>query len=146
MSVLDGIGVQVEATSVPAEMGNVQPVLHEIRHALELLQSSGEKTVIDLRAIPFGPGDKAQLLAELGTGEVSARIDALGPTHIRETALPGVWLVEYRAPDDSELALHIEVARVPGLLSTPTGEITIALEHLKERLNSSSPAPGGTEE
>lgn len=146
MSVLDSIGVTVETAAIPADWGNALPVLHEIRNALIKLQQAGESTVIDLSAIPFGPGDRERLLETLGTGEVSARVDALGATHIHETTLPGVWRVHYHSPDDRELALHIEITRLPSLLGTPAEEIPLAIERLSQRLDSSPSAIGGTEE
>ena len=47
------------------------------------LADTGEPTRIDLAALPFGPGDEKRLLGWLGRGEVSATIDALGPTRRR---------------------------------------------------------------
>jgi len=64
---------------------NVQPLLHEIRHALARLLDDGGHTVIDLRSLPLAPGEEEQLLDELGQGEVYARLHALGPTEIVET-------------------------------------------------------------
>jgi hypothetical protein len=37
---------------------NVQPLLHEIRHALATLLDDGGNTVIDLRSLPLAPGLK----------------------------------------------------------------------------------------
>jgi hydrogenase-1 operon protein HyaF len=145
MSTLDGIGISIERVR-PLDTGNDTPVLYEIRHALEALQRSGQSTTIDLSAIPFAPGDRDRLLETLGTGEVTACIEALGKTLIRETALAGVWLVDYRSPNDNELALHIEVTRSPSLLNTPIVEVSAALERLGDQLASTVPAAGGKEE
>ena len=65
MSSLDKITIKAE----PAVFHpNAWPVLHEIRHALRRLAEEGEGTIIDLRAIPFGPGDEELLLRTLGEG------------------------------------------------------------------------------
>ena len=40
---------------------NVQPLLHEIRHALARLLDDGGHTVIDLRSLPLAPGEEEQL-------------------------------------------------------------------------------------
>jgi hydrogenase-1 operon protein HyaF len=72
---------------------NVQPLLHEIRHALVKLLDEGGNTVIDLRSMPLAPGEEQKLLDELGRGEVAARLQALGPSEIIETRYPGVWVV-----------------------------------------------------
>ncbi len=55
---------------------NTLPLLNEVRHALKRLVRTGESTIIDLRAIPFGPGDEERLLDLLGQGEVMATLDA----------------------------------------------------------------------
>jgi hydrogenase-1 operon protein HyaF len=133
---LNGIDIPVQAHRAPPEAGNALPLLHEIRHALQRLRQEGEPTLIDLSAIPFGPGDRDRLLAALGEGEVSARIEALGPTLIRETALAGVWLVQYFDPDGQELVLHIEISHCPRLLRTPIEDLDLALRQLDDQLDS----------
>jgi len=70
---------------------NVQPLLHEIRHALAQLLEQGKETVIDLRGIPLAPGEEVAIEQALGEGEVRATLSALGPSEIRETSFPGVW-------------------------------------------------------
>jgi hydrogenase-1 operon protein HyaF len=118
------------------EFGNAPPVLHQIRHALERLLLTGESTRIDLNAMPFGPGDLDRLTSLLGRGEVSARIDAAGPTEIQETAIPGVWLVDYRNADGERLTLQIEIADIPELLLAPHQDLATAIALLDTRLES----------
>jgi hydrogenase-1 operon protein HyaF len=84
--------------------------------------------------MPFGPGDEAYLLQTLGTGEVTARINAIGWTEIKETAFAGIWLVEHRSPEDARLAFHIEVAEVPFLLRTPKEDLEAARRRLETSL------------
>jgi hydrogenase-1 operon protein HyaF len=129
---LKSIGVVVE--EVPAGAGNALPVLHEVLHALRRLSENGDHTVIDLRSIPFGPGDEQALLETLGEGEISATLDALGRTEIRETRYHGVWVVDYLGPDGERVGLQIEVTEVPGLLRTPAGDIGDAVAALQEML------------
>lgn len=109
-------------------------ILHEVRHALTRLSEQGETTCIDLAALPLSPSGEAELLGLLGRGEVSARIEALGPTHCWESAFPGVWVLDYRNSDDERLALQIEIARVPTLLLTPTADLAAARRTLEARL------------
>lgn len=123
------------------ERGNALPILHEVRHALGRLIAAGETTQIDLEAIPFGPGDLERLTALLGAGEVSATIAALGPTLIQETAIPGVWLVDYRNSDDERLALHVEVATIPGILRVQPEDLASATAILDARLSGGPDAP-----
>jgi hydrogenase-1 operon protein HyaF len=136
MSGLDSIHIAVEHThpKALAEAENALPVLHEIRHALSQLLETAESTIIDLSAIPFGPGDKERLLETLGRGEVSATVDSLGLTQIYETAYPGVWIIEYLSPQDTTLALHIEITTLPSLLATPREDISDSLLQLENRL------------
>ena len=135
MSGLDSINVSVEGPgSNNGTALNAVPLLHEIRHALEKLASDGETTTIDLSSIPFGPGDKDQLFEVLGRGEVDATVDAMGATRVHETAFPGVWVVQYFAVTEQELATHIEVTRCPSLLITPEQDLADSALALRARL------------
>ena len=119
--------------SVP-EHGHALPILHEIRHALERLLADGEETRIDLHSMPFGPGDLERLTAVLGSGEVQARVEALGPTLIRETAIPGVWLVDYRSLENQRLSYQIEIAAIPEILRPRPEDLADSLGALEARL------------
>lgn len=151
MSSLDQIPVVIESGSAdrpahPADAnprwhGNAEPILHEVRHALARLINSGETTKIDLKAMPFGPGDLEHLLSVLGTGEVQASIDALGPTRVQETAIPGVWLVDYLNSEAHRLALHLEIATVPEILCPQPQDLNDAIAALDARLNPDQSAP-----
>ena len=134
MSALDSIAIAVEVPRLAQEWGNALPILHEIRHGLERLAATGEPTLIDLRAIPFGPGDEARLLERLGRGEVEASIHALGETLIRETAIPAVWLLDFLNAEGERIALHLEIARVPGLLLTQPEDLAEAPARLDQIL------------
>jgi hydrogenase-1 operon protein HyaF len=131
MPAFDHCVIPVES---PGLRHNTLPILHQVRHALARLAESGERTVIDLQAIPFGPGDEEQLLRVLGQGEVSAEIRALGPTRVSETAYAGVWLVDYRDSEEARLALQIEVAEIPDILKSPVEDVAEAAERLSQRL------------
>ena len=135
MSGLHSIPIRVEADSGPhTERGNAIPILYEVRHALGRLIAAGEQTRIDLNAIPFGPGDEDRLVGLLGTGEVSANVEALGPTRVQETAIPGVWLVDYRNAENERLALHLEIAAIPEILRTQREDLDTAIAALDARL------------
>jgi hydrogenase-1 operon protein HyaF len=116
------------------ERGNAIPILHEVRHALGRLIAAGQETSIDLNAIPFGPGDEERLIDLLGTGEVAATIEALGPTQVQETAIPGVWLLDYRNVEGERLALHLEIAAVPQILRTHSEDLDSSIAALDARL------------
>lgn len=129
MSALDAIQVNVEAAT-----GNVEPLLHEIRHALKRLAQGEDGTVIDLRRLPFAPGEEEHLEAILGQGEVRAELQALGPTVVRETSYPGVWLVTHYNNDDAVTAKFIEVTRMPEVLMSQQEDIEISINKLESEL------------
>ena len=109
---------------------NVRPLLNEIRHALEKLLATGETSAIDLRSIPLAPGEEEQLEAALGAGEISAVLEAMGPSEIRETGYPGVWLVTHFNVDRQLMGKFIEITRVPDLLKSQDVDIADGLQRL----------------
>jgi len=129
MSSMNAIPVNVEPFT-----GNVQPLLHEIRHALRRLAGGEEGTTIDLRALPLAPGEEARIEETLGQGEVRAELQALGPTVVQETAYPGVWLVTHRNTEDRIVARFIEVTRIPRILAAQNEDIEKGLEKLESEL------------
>ncbi|MEJ2309612.1 MAG: hydrogenase expression/formation C-terminal domain-containing protein [Gammaproteobacteria bacterium] len=114
--------------------GNVQPLLHEIFHALQRLYDNGEVTIIDLRALPLAPGEEEQIEQKLGRGEVQARIDALGPSEIIETAIAGVWLVTHYNAEEEVLGRMIEICRIPALLESQDQDIEYGLDDMEALL------------
>lgn len=136
---LGAVSIRIEMASPDA--GNATPVLYETLHALRRLHAVGEPTVIDLRAIPFGPGDEEKLLRALGEGEILATVEALGPTRIRETRYHGVWVVDYRDAEDQRIGLQLEITEVPSLLKTPAEDIEEAAEALAETLAAAAQTP-----
>lgn len=140
MSRLDSISVRVEGAAENAfRTENLRPLLQEVVHALRTLSETGEGTTIDVSAMPFSAQDETDLRAHLGEGEVSATVNAFGPTLVQETALPGVWLVEHLDGEDRRLAMHIEVARVPAILVAPIEDIADGLRILDRRQNQVPP-------
>ena len=133
MSALDEIPVSVETAT-----GNVAPLLHEIRHALKRLAAGEEGTTIDLRGMPLAPGEENRLESVLGTGEIRAEIDALGPTLVQETSFAGVWLITHKNPEGRVIARFIEVTRVPEILKSQPEDIELAVSKLEEELMSGS--------
>lgn len=114
--------------------GNAQPILHEVRHALALLMCCGQPTCIDLRAIPMGPGDEAELEAFLGSGEISATLNSQGESTIRETAYPGVWLITHRDETGQIVSRFIEITFVPDILQSQGEDVRAGLQALTARL------------
>ena len=113
---------------------NSLPLLHEIAHALRRLHLEGVATTLDLNAIPFGPGDERQLIEFLGTGEVSAKLEAMGESHIRESGFSGVWIIEHWSANGERVAFQIEITKLPAILETQTEDIAEGLSMLQEAL------------
>jgi len=129
MSTLDEIPITTEVAT-----GNVEPLLHEIRHALKRLAEGKEGTVIDLKRLPLAPGEEERIAATLGTGEVRAEVDALGPTLIQETSYPGVWLITHKNADDVVVARFVEVTYIPELLKSQQADIDAGINRLENEL------------
>jgi len=129
MSALDAIAVNTEIAS-----GNVEPLLHEIRHALKRLANGDEGAVIDLQRLPLAPGEEERIEAALGKGEVRAEVNALGLTQVLETSYPGVWLITHRNAEDSIVARFIEVTDMPELLKSQRADIEHGIQKLETEL------------
>lgn len=129
MSTLDDITVNVETST-----GNVPPLLHEIRHALERLAKGEPGAAIDLRSLPLAPGEEERIENILGEGEVRAELESLGKTLVQETAYPGVWLVTHRNVDDAVVARFIEVTRMPDILMSQQQDIERGISQLEREL------------
>jgi len=132
MSGLDNIAVKIESFT-----GNVQPSLHEIRHALQRVAEGEAGTVIDLRSLPLAPGEEQQIESELGQGEIFAELYAEGTTTIRESSYPGVWLVTHSNAAQEIVSKFIEVTLCPDLLKSQQDDIETGLERLDEHLSDS---------
>lgn len=115
--------------------GNDILILHEIRHALGRLLAHEEATTIDLRSIPMAPGEEARIEEMLGEGEINVRMNALGPSTIKETGIAGVWLITHFNTGDEILGKYIEISRMPEILLSPLEDIENGLQDLERRLS-----------
>jgi hydrogenase-1 operon protein HyaF len=124
-----------QETQAPASPfhGNVRPILNEVMHAIDRLLETDEPTTIDLAGLPFGPGELEHLEATLGTGELSAKLDAQGTGRIRETAYPGVWCLEHRNAHDEVVGRYIEITRTPEILSSQDADIVAGRVRLEDQ-------------
>lgn len=113
--------------------GNVRPILNEVLHAVDRLLKDNEPTTIDLAGLPFGPGELDYLEATLGTGELSAKLDALGTSRIRETVYPGVWWLEHRNAFDEVVGRYLEITRTPEILSSQDADIVAGRARLEDQ-------------
>jgi hydrogenase-1 operon protein HyaF len=130
MSALDRIAVKI-VPSADLPTGNAKPLLRELEGLLEAWVERGESASIDLRSLPLSLGDYDELRAALGSGAVAARIDAIGPTEVRETSFAAVWWVTHRNEAGETVAELIEVCEVPAILRAPAEDAAESLERLR---------------
>ena len=134
-SKLEAIPVAVDGECAAAGApGNALAILHEIEAMLASLAQRGQAGSIDLRRTPLCREDYAYLQDSLGRGEASAEVDALGVSHIQETAVPGVWWIKHRNTAGKVVGEFIEVARCPELLMTPEAALHDGQQLLRDRL------------
>lgn len=139
--------IPVELVGKPREAGSparALAVLHQIQALLETFIASGQTASIDLRRLPLGADERDYLERLLGHGEVNARLDALGPTLIRETAVSGVWWITHRNRRDKILGEFIEVTACPDLFKTSPDELRAGQRLLRNRLSSAQSEKRGS--
>jgi hydrogenase-1 operon protein HyaF len=116
-------------------IGNLRALLNEIAARLERLAEDGIASSIDLKSLPFAPGEYEQLRFLLGTGEVSARIEAIGPSAVVETRYAGVWWVTHYNVEDDIIADSIDITTLPEILKSQPADIRDGLALLHVQLN-----------
>lgn len=115
MSKLENIEVSIEQGHTPSQL---PAILSELQFKLQQLIDTGTSDSIDLRSLPLFPGDYEQLKQHLGHGEIHVSIDAMGPSEIYETTIPGIWWVSHFNNQDENIAEYIEVTPLPELLKS----------------------------
>lgn len=133
MSKLEEIGVSVEA--VDSSPSQLLAILSELLSKLTVLNREGTTDSIDLRTLPMFPGDYEQLKETLGYGEINVSINAMGPTEIYETAIPGIWWITHYNSEDENIAEYIEITALPELLKTDPQEIQQAEPQLQQLID-----------
>lgn len=135
MSGLDSIPIHVQpAGDFGATVGNVRAILAELETSLQNLLATGREHSIDLRGLPFAPGELEYLKQTLGTGEVHIEVDALGRSDVQETAIRGVWWVTHFNTLDDVMAEFLEVSFCPDIIRAQRDDVRESLELLNARL------------
>ena len=130
---LQDIEVKVESQD-SSTVGNIAALLTEIAGLLEVLLTTDTGSVIDLKSLPLSPHEYEQLRFTLGQGEVTARLEAIGPSEIIETQYPGVWWVTHYNVEGDIIADMIEIARIPTVLQSQTEDMQASLVRLQNML------------
>ena len=126
---------EVSSQTTPATFQNDPgSALATMKDSIPVFVAEGETAVIDLLAMPFAPGELERLLERLEGGEVSARIEALGETLIRESRFPGAWVVDHYNTEQQRIALQIEITDVPRMLCSQREDIAEAAVRLAAEL------------
>ncbi len=136
MNSINDITVRVEESV--CETGNLQFILAEIHHALEQLNEYQQQHSIDLKAMPFAPGEEEKLLQLLGHGEVKVELNTLGKSTIYETAMSGVWKVTHFNTEGNVVAKLIEITTIPNIICSPQEALQSSIESMKRLIKEKS--------
>ena len=112
----------------------IRALLRELTTKLTILATDDSPSHIDIRRLPLPPGALEALRAWLGSGEIEAKVTALGTTTIQETGIAGVWWIRHARSTGDVFSEHLEISRVPELLAADPEEVTQAAESLRSRL------------
>ena len=69
---------------------------------------------------------------------MDAKLTALGPSRIRETAFPGVWVVEHYNAEEAIMARFLEVTFLPSILRSDPDDVRDGLVRLNSLLSDAS--------
>jgi len=103
--------------------GMATAVLTDLASHLASLAETGQSSSIDLVSLPMTDTDINELADHLGVGEVSASINGIGSSKIRETAYRGIWWITHYGDDGAVVSELIEITRIPEILVTHIDEI-----------------------
>jgi hydrogenase-1 operon protein HyaF len=117
----------------------VMAIFKELQTMLDTLVETGDQNYVDIRSIPLMPGELKTLKRILGTGEVDAIISALGPTHVTETSIPGIWWVTHKNVADEIISEFIEVTDLPEILKTQHHDLHAAPGRFKQLMSEINP-------
>ncbi|MGD8925973.1 MAG: hydrogenase expression/formation C-terminal domain-containing protein [Thioalkalispiraceae bacterium] len=126
---------QIEVVVSHNSPSQVAAILNEIDELLKQLIEQNKPSAIDLRSLPLFPGDYENLRELLGEGEITAKLNSLGPSSIVETRIPGVWWCTHYNEADEKIAEFIEITRIPELLLTDSVELQQSRSKLAELIN-----------
>lgn len=113
----------------------VSAILHEVEVLLEVLLTSGEPNMINLRGFPLRRADRVVLKEILGRGEVRGIVETAETTCLWETTVAGVWWLEHHNQKEEILGEAIEITDIPDLLITDTKDIRKGLVRLRRWLS-----------
>ena len=109
-------------------------LLQELQNMLSALAQGNQANSVDIRSLPLTPADHDFLIQFLGSGEVSATVNALGLSEINETRFSGIWLITHYNHHEEIIADLIEVTPLPDILKTQAEDIRQGNDTLRRYL------------
>ncbi len=132
---LRDISIKVENNDT-SSIGNISALMVEIATLLEKFIATGATAQIDLKSLPLGQHEYVMLRDTLGSGEVSARLDAIGLSEINETKYPGVWWATHHNIEGDIVADLIEITNCPAILASQPQDMKKGLQNLQAAIPS----------
>jgi hydrogenase-1 operon protein HyaF len=126
------------ASFVP-EPGMARALAREIAECLSALVERGDGATIDLRGLPMAEGDREELDAILGEGEVRATVEAAGRSEVVETRFPGVWRIRHFDALGGLRMEQIQIAPVADILRADPADMDAAAAALRRTLDDGEP-------
>lgn len=111
----------------------VKAILQELMDMIISLDETGATNFVDIKSLPLMHNEIEQLKHILGKGEVEATVDALGPSRIAETSIPGVWWVTHLNSQEEIVSEFIEVTTLPEILLSQHEDLWNNVDLLKAR-------------
>lgn len=128
------IAVQAFPEQQPGEFsGMAQALLEEICDQLETVCREGGRHVVELTNLPITPQDLSLFAEFLGTGEVTASIEASGKTEVRETGYSGVWWIRYLGSEGNVITEQLEIASIPLIVTAHPDDMRSGAARLRQR-------------
>lgn len=138
MTRIEQFPISVQSAFDPT--ATVKGLLTEIASALKELINNGVEHQLDLMGMLL-PEATDLLLEQLGRGEISITLSAMGDSEIYETSISGVWVVSHFNTEEELIAQTIEITRIPGIITTPQEELITARESLDTLMQSLASMP-----
>lgn len=126
--------IKVEVELPVQETGNLPSILSEIKFALNQLLEHKKNHSIDLRAMPWSPGEEEKLENYLGQGEIQVELNTLGKSTFTETNYSGVWIVSHFNDEGEEIGKFIEVTYLPDMIFSQQEDIKESYKRLNNDL------------
>ena len=121
-------------SGAPGVTGMADAVLSEVASLAAKHDADGGRAAIELTSMPLTAGDRAEIEARLGRGEVSATLESAGRSEIWETAYSGVWFVRHLGLDGKVATETIEICPAPLILFSHPDDRRAAAARLGEDL------------